>query len=705
MWYLSLFLVLSFLIAGSASAQQSGWQQTSGPIGGNVRTVAASTDGQTVLAGLWNGNLYRYNPATDWQQVPSVIGLLDLSAQGNIIFAHSYDGLFQSYDFGSTWMPVVRGTFNSQLSQIVKGKDGLYFIANDSVYRSIDAGETWNFTGATGQGAHTIGYADGRLIVGGFSGVFSSTDRGTTWVRTEDDLPSGSMISSMATVMHDGEYTVWISVLSEGMYEFDADKLEWDKECDGLPTYGSGYPSFTKLFEANGKLYGVTEKHTYEFDFGIEEWKEVDHLAGKNLQAYGGKLYSSSSDGVEVSANGGASWTAVGNNFRFTNVTEFAVSRKAVLAVAQNGIFRTLDEGDSWTKTGDFYSEDITAGHGVAYAESLDGVMRSTDDGLTWELASNGIDEELYHLSTVSANSTAAFAGFYDVFSFHGNSHWNSGGIARSTDNGETWQPVNTGLANDGFAFAPINQIEAFDDAQFALAIDGLYRSTNNGDRWTKQQVNIDPVMDMFTQLVRTGRDTLYLVGLRSMFRSTDAGATWEPFSNGLQTELENHGTLLLMENTLFLKSYNMMGQPRLYKLEGDNWIPAALEMAPGVDVTTFFQFGSSLYAGTTEAGVWAKPITPASVKPDISTEISLRSYPNPFSTTSTVSFTLPQSSYVRAGLYDLTGKMVQELASGWMPEGTNTLAIQADALPAGSYVCRIITEQGVAQEQVVLLP
>jgi hypothetical protein len=48
---------------------------------------------------------------------------------------------------------------------------------------------------------------------------------------------------------------------------------------------------------------------------------------------------------------------------------------------------------------------------------------------------------------------------------------------------------------------------------------------------------------------------------------------------------------------------------------------------------------------------------------------------------------------------------MVQELASGRMPEGTNTLAIEAGALPAGSYVCRIITEQGVAQEQVVLLP
>ncbi|HET6513182.1 MAG TPA: T9SS type A sorting domain-containing protein, partial [Candidatus Kapabacteria bacterium] len=549
------------------------------------------------------------------------------------------------------------------------------------------------------------GSADGRLIAGGFTGVFSSTDRGATWERTDADLPSGSMIASMATIQHDGEYSVWISVMSEGVYEFDADKIEWDKECEGLPEYGSGYPNFSKLFEANGKLYGVTEKHTYEFDFVKEEWKSVDALVGKNLQAYGGKLYSSSGDGVESSTDGGVTWGQVGTNFRFANVSEFAAARKAVLAIAQNGIFRTTDAGNEWRKTADFHSEDITAGHGVAYTESLEGVMRSTDDGLTWELSNSGIDEDLYHMSTVSANGSAVFAGFYDIFSFHGNSHWNSGGIYRSTNNGGSWEAVNTGMANDGFAYAPINQIEAFDDVQFALAVDGLYRSTNNGERWTKAQVNIDPVQDMFTQLVRTAGDTIYLVTLRSMFRSTNAGATWAPYANGLQNEPENHGTLLVMENTIYLKSYNMMGEPRLYKLENNAWESAQLEIAPGVEATTFFPFGPTLYAGTTEASVWVKSITSSSVGSDVSAELSLESYPNPFSTTATVSFALPRSSYVRAGLYDLTGKMVQELGSGLMPEGRNSLELKAGALPAGSYVCRIITEQGVAQEQVVLLP
>jgi hypothetical protein len=124
-----------------------------------------------------------------------------------------------------------------------------------------------------------------------------------------------------------------------------------------------------------------------------------------------------------------------------------------------------------------------------------------------------------------------------------------------------------------------------------------------------------------------------------------------------------------------------------------------------GADFTKFFSFGNTLYAGSTEHSVWTRSIEgQAGVRRDISIELGLQMYPNPFSASTTVSFSLPKSSSVRAALYDVTGSLAMDLGSHQMQQGVNRLHISAEQLPAGTYICRITTEDGVAEKQVVLL-
>lgn len=63
--------------------------------------------------------------------------------------------------------------------------------------------------------------------------------------------------------------------------------------------------------------------------------------------------------------------------------------------------------------------------------------------------------------------------------------------------------------------------------------------------------------------------------------------------------------------------------------------------------------------------------------------------YPNPFNGSATVMFTLPAPANVRLALYDLLGRPVAVLGDGPFPAGTSRFAIDATALPSGSYFLR----------------
>jgi len=67
--------------------------------------------------------------------------------------------------------------------------------------------------------------------------------------------------------------------------------------------------------------------------------------------------------------------------------------------------------------------------------------------------------------------------------------------------------------------------------------------------------------------------------------------------------------------------------------------------------------------------------------------------YPNPFTYTATIEYTLPEGSDVGIILYDLTGRKIENLYSGHQSSGIHTLNIDAGDLSKGVYFCRIKTE------------
>lgn len=64
--------------------------------------------------------------------------------------------------------------------------------------------------------------------------------------------------------------------------------------------------------------------------------------------------------------------------------------------------------------------------------------------------------------------------------------------------------------------------------------------------------------------------------------------------------------------------------------------------------------------------------------------------YPNPFSNSTTITYTLPSSSSVNLEMYDMLGKRIAVLENGWRESGTYNLTLNGTHFAAGVYMLRL---------------
>ena len=67
-----------------------------------------------------------------------------------------------------------------------------------------------------------------------------------------------------------------------------------------------------------------------------------------------------------------------------------------------------------------------------------------------------------------------------------------------------------------------------------------------------------------------------------------------------------------------------------------------------------------------------------------------MQNYPNPFNPTTTIAFTLPESSEIRLTIFDMLGRKVATLADGVVSAGAHTVQFDASQLNSGIYIYRL---------------
>jgi len=223
-----------------------------------------------------------------------------------------------------------------------------------------------------------------------------------------------------------------------------------------------------------------------------------------------------------------------------------------------DGIYRSLDGGESWTNMGLKDSQHIgmikvdprdssviyVAAQGPLWSAGGErGLYKTTDAGKTWNLilsageytGANEVHLDPRNPDTIYASLHQKFRNVAALMDGGPES-----GIHKSTDGGQTWRELKKGIpAEDkgkiGLSISPLDPDVVYATIELAQRTGGLWRSTDAGESWEKRSDEIysGTGPHYYQEIFASPHDvdTLYQVA-PTLYRSVDGGKTMQAVKN-----------------------------------------------------------------------------------------------------------------------------------------------------------------------------
>ncbi|HVN55173.1 MAG TPA: hypothetical protein VMT46_12645 [Anaerolineaceae bacterium] len=404
------------------------------------------------------------------------------------------------------------------------------------------------------------------------AGVFKSTDGGASWFDSSNGL-GGVFIQSLAIDPLSPD-TLYAAIYKDQLY----------KSVDGGSTW---FPSSTGI-QASPVIYSIAvdPKNSANVYIGtrgvsVKDPLSPDVVNGEHYR-WNGELYKSN--------NFGATWTRVLSNIGGPHWQDWAYSlaivpgRSSVIYAAfhENGPYRSMDNGNSWTPVhsgiADLSGRSITVDpltrdpatvyFGVWHG---DGVYKSTNGGDTWSQVNSGL------------GGVKVYPGSLAVDPIHPSTLYlgdTNSGVYKTANNAASWSLA--GLAGTGIYSVLVHPVTS--PVVFAgTQADGLYQSPNGGVSWARNLGGLHA--DQATGLVADPTNPARIfagVNGSGVFVSTDRGDSWGDFNHDLPDKGINGLVLKPGSPNLLFALTNANG---LYKIDAGAANPAWVKTGVGLPI------------------------------------------------------------------------------------------------------------------------
>jgi hypothetical protein len=224
-----------------ARRPRGAWTRLGGGLEGR-EILSLATLGPLVLAGTDEG-LFALSPDAVWQRLPLVRDAQEphprvadvLALPDGVLLAATLRGVFRSADGGLSFE---RTEFDGPVTALTASADdprSLLLATAAAIWGSNDGGRVWRPVSAVPQGGTVnalaiLPGAPSSIFAAANNGLFSSADRGLTWVRGGWGLPHSDLTS---LAVHPDGRTVYVSDFKwGGVYRSDDAGENWTRLTD-----------------------------------------------------------------------------------------------------------------------------------------------------------------------------------------------------------------------------------------------------------------------------------------------------------------------------------------------------------------------------------------------------------------------------------------------------------------------------------------
>jgi photosystem II stability/assembly factor-like uncharacterized protein len=480
----------------------------------SVNSIATSRSGDVVLVGTDAGLLESRDGGRSWTERPefarkAVLSVAVSPFDSDVEMAgcqHAGGTGFSAGTSGSVGEPVgsVPGTLGRGLKV------------------TRDAGASW-ITYSIPETVNGIWLDDEdsrlALVASIDEGLFLSRDGDT--FRRVDAFPM-EQGPACAVVVHGDRRRMLVGTRRAGVWLSDDDGDHW-QQADGIPPIQVS--DILRLPGGPGRLGAATPSGYYESQDGGRHWRPIDEgltyrfcMAASAIDD-GSVVVGTSGGGAYRLAAGSSIWNPASQGFPPAAALRAFWDRGGLLLLTPIGVFRSVDDGDSWRLLGPppegLVSMATDAPGQGSRAPARGGLHRSRAGG-PWRAAPSGDATRLLYVGT------------------------RTGSLFRSRDGGTSWDRVALPAAR------AVRAILVGAEGALGVVVEGagFFRSADDGQTWSKDP---DSVLGPLVQdVIRSPR------GDRLFAKTVDRGLFWAPDDGGPWTRCagipEDEGLVVFAE-------------------------------------------------------------------------------------------------------------------------------------------------------------